>query len=38
MTGHSNNYLVTIGNLGYQKIVKSDMYPKFLKIIFVVPL
>ena len=35
-TGHSRNYLVTIGNLGYLKLVKSDMYPKFLKINLVV--
>ena len=35
-TGHSRDYLVTIGSLGYLKLVKSDMYPKFLKINFVV--
>ena len=35
-TGHPRNYLVTIGNLGYLKLVKSDMYPKFLKINLVV--
>ena len=35
-TGHSRNYLVTIGNLGYLKLVKSDMYPKFLEINLVV--
>ena len=28
----ARNYLVTIGNLGYLKLVKSHMYPKFLKI------
>ena len=35
-TGHSRNFLVTIGNLGYLKLVKSDMYPKFLEINLVV--
>ena len=30
------NYLVTIGILGYLKLVKLNMYPKFLKINLVV--
>ena len=34
-TGHSRSYLVTIGNLGYLKLVNLDMYPKFLEISFV---
>ena len=36
VTGHSRDYVVTIGSLGYLKLVESDMYPKFLKINFVV--